>query len=85
MKIKIILVSTIIMLLSACNGDLDVINNSAVSSNSMWQEEGDATAAMYGLYNKFRSSFSEGYMYWGEYRTGLCGDGLSGLTSRDLV
>ena len=73
------------MLLSACNGDLDIINNSAVSSNSMWKEEGDATAAMYGLYNKFRSSFSEGYMYWGEYRTGLWGDGLTGQTSRDQV
>ena len=73
------------MLLSACNGDLDIINNSAVSSNSMWQEEGDATAAMYGLYNKFRSSFSERYMYWGEYRTGLWGDGLTGQTSRDQV
>jgi hypothetical protein len=73
------------MLLSACNGDLDIINNSAVSSNSMWQEEGDATAAMYGLYNEFRSSFSEGYMYWGEYRTGLWGDGLTGQTSRDQV
>lgn len=73
------------MLLSACNGDLDIINNSAVSSNSMWQEEGDATAAMYGLYNKFRSSFSEGYMYWGEYRTGLWGDGLTGQTSRDQI
>ena len=85
MKTKIILVSTLFMLLSACNGDLDIINNSAVSSNSMWQEEGDATAAMYGLYNKFRSSFSEGYMYWGEYRTGLWGDGLTGQTSRDQV
>ena len=59
MKTKIILVSTLFMLLSACNGDLDIINNSAVSSNSMWQEEGDATAAMYGLQNKFRSSLSE--------------------------
>lgn len=85
MKTKIILVSTLFMLLSACNGDLDIINNSAVSSNSMWQEEGDATAAMYGLHNKFRSSFSEGYMYWGEYRTGLWGDGLTGQTSRDQV
>ena len=85
MKTRIILVSTLFMLLSACNGDLDIINNSAVSSNSMWQEEGDATAAMYGLYNKFRSSFSEGYMYWGEYRTGLWGDGLTGQTSRDQV
>ncbi|MBF1428689.1 RagB/SusD family nutrient uptake outer membrane protein [Hoylesella nanceiensis] len=85
MKTRIILVSTLFMLLSACNGDLDIINNSAVSSNSMWQEEGDATAAMYGLYNKFRSSFSEGYMYWGEYRTGLWGDGLTGQTSRDQI
>ena len=85
MKARIILVSTLFMLLSACNGDLDIINNSAVSSNSMWKEEGDATAAMYGLYNKFRSSFSEGYMYWGEYRTGLWGDGLTGQTSRDQV
>lgn len=73
------------ILIASCNGDLDVVNKSAVSSNSMWKEEGDATAAMYGMYNQFRKAFSEGYMYWGEYRTGLWGDGMTGQTSRDQV
>lgn len=57
----------------SCIGDLDVTNKSAVSSKSMWKEEGDAKAAMYGLYNQFRSTFSYGYFTWGEYRTGLWG------------
>ena len=30
----------------------------------MWQDEGDATSAMYGVFNKFRATFSTGYIYW---------------------
>lgn len=73
------------LLLASCHGDLNVIQKSAVSANSMWQNENDASSAMYGLYNKFRSTFSNGYIYWGEYRTGLWGDGLTTQTARDQV
>lgn len=70
---------------ASCMGDLDIIQKSGISSNSMWQDEGDATAAMYGMFNKFRSTFNTNYIYWGEYRTGLWGDGLSGQTGRTQV
>ena len=85
MRLKTILLLTIFAVLTACHADLDIQQKSEVSANSMWQDEGDATSAMYGLYNKFRSTFSQGYMYWGEYRTGLWGDGLTGQTARDQV
>lgn len=85
MRLKTILLMTIFAMLTACHADLDIQQKSEVSANSMWQDEGDATSAMYGLYDKFRSTFSQGYMYWGEYRTGLWGDGLTGQTSRDQV
>lgn len=73
------------ILFSSCHGDLDIIQTSAVAANSMWQTEDDATSAMYGLFNSFRSTFSVGYIYWGEYRTGLWGEGLTGQTSRTQV
>ena len=38
-----------------------------------------------GMFNKFRATFSTGYIYWGEYRTGLWADGLAGQTARDQV
>ena len=74
-----------IIFFNACHDDLNVVQKSAISSSSMWQDEGDASSAMYGLYNQFRSTFSSGLMYWGEYRTGLWGDGLTGTTSREQV
>ena len=86
MKIKTIL--SILLagtLFASCHGDLNIIQKSEVSANSMWQDEGDATSAMYGMFNKFRATFSTGYIYWGEYRTGLWADGLAGQTARDQV
>jgi hypothetical protein len=86
MKIKTILVILLAgTLLASCHGDLNIIQKSEVSANSMWQDEGDATSAMYGMFNKFRATFSTGYIYWGEYRTGLWADGLAGQTARDQV
>lgn len=86
MKLKaIISLLIIVFCFSSCHGDLNVIQKSEVSANSMWQTESDATSAMYGLHNKFRSTFSTGYMYWGEYRTGLWGDGMTTQTARDQV
>jgi|AGTN01.3.fsa_nt_gi SusD family. len=86
MKLKTIIVLWMILaVFTACHSDLDIQQKSEVSANSMWQDEGDAASAVYGLYNRFRSTFSQGYMYWGEYRTGLWGDGLTGQTARDQI
>jgi len=61
MKSKIIIfLMSFITLLTACHGDLDIVQKSEVSANSMWQDEGDATSAVYGLYNRFRSTFDKG-------------------------
>lgn len=86
MKTKIISLLLIICAsLSSCHNDLNVTQDSEVSASSMWQNENDATSAMYGLYSRFRSAFSPGYAYWGEYRTGLWGIGLAGQSARDQV
>lgn len=74
-----------LVLFTGCHGDLDIVQTSQVSANSMWTSEGDATSAMYGMHNQLRKSFSTGLVYWGEYRTGLWGDGLTGTTSNDQV
>ena len=86
MKLRnsIYLIVCVLMLLS-CHGDLDVKQQSGVTASSMWQDESDATSAMYGLFNKFRATFSTNYIVWGEYRTGLWGDGMTGQTSRDQI
>jgi hypothetical protein len=86
MKSKIIILLFITLFsFSACHDDLNVMQKSEVSANSMWQDEGDATSAMYGLHNRVRSTFNAGHMYWGEYRTGLWTDGLTGQVARDQV
>ncbi|MDR1724625.1 MAG: RagB/SusD family nutrient uptake outer membrane protein [Tannerella sp.] len=83
MKKNIILLIISNLLLISCHGDLDVIQTSQVSASSMWREEGDATSAMYGLMNRYRSAFNTAYIYWGEYRTGLWGEGLTSALDYD--
>lgn len=61
----------------ACHDKLNVDLESAITANSMWASEGDAKAAVYGTFNKFRSTFSAAYIFWGEYRSGLWGAGLA--------
>lgn len=70
-----IMVSSLVM--QACHDKLDVDQKSAITAPAMWADEGDATAAMYGVYNKMRSSFADAYIFWGEYRSGLWGKGLA--------
>ena len=84
-KVILLIIMTLCTLFTSCHGDLNIIQKSEISTNSMWQSESDAISAMYGMYNKFRIAFSDGLMYWGEYRTGLWGDGLMTQTSRDQV
>ena len=61
----------------ACHDTLNVEQKSAITATTMWENEGDAEAAMYGVYNRMRSAFSDAYIFWGEYRSGLWGPGLA--------
>ncbi|MBV5342965.1 RagB/SusD family nutrient uptake outer membrane protein, partial [bacterium] len=63
--------------------DLIVVQKSQITATSMWISESDASAAMYGMFNKYRSAFSVGYIYWGEYRNGLWGEGIATQSERD--
>jgi len=44
----------------------------------MWEDEGDAVAAVNGTYRQFRSTFGFNFAFWGEYRSGLWGAGSDG-------
>lgn len=87
--IKSIFIFIFLIHLSSCN--LDILPDSSVSSNSYWESEDDAKAAVNGLYSRFRSSLSTyDWMYWFEARSGNIGPGLtsSGITaynSNDLT
>ncbi len=83
----IILLCACVFIISSCHDDLDIVQTSKLSASSMWIEEGDATAAMYGAHQLCRSAFNQGLAFWGEYRDGLWGSGASGLTKpfRDEV
>lgn len=77
-----------VLIFSACHDDLDVIQTSQLSASSMWTQESDAVAAMYGAHQKFRAAFNRGLAFWGEYRSGLWGPGNHGglsQTDRDQI
>lgn len=73
---SIIFISSCLMLQS-CSDKLEVDLESAITANSMWQDESDAKSAIFGAYTRMREAFSTSYIYWGEYRTGLWGPGLA--------
>lgn len=80
MKIKqyyLIYIMAGLLGMQACHDKLDVNQKSAITADAMWADESDATAAMYGVYNEMRFAFSEAYIFWGEYRSGLWGRGLA--------
>ncbi len=79
--LQIALLSTV-LILSSCHKDLDISQNSQLSSTSMWKEQGDAESAMLGAHARMRTAFSQGLVYWGEYRTGLWGAGNHGGLSQ---
>lgn len=64
------------ILIPSCSDKLEVDLESAITANSMWKDESDAKAAIFGAYTRMRSAFSTSYIFWGEYRTGLWGKGL---------
>lgn len=81
-KIKTITLIVVAILFTSCN--LDMLPESSVSSNSYWETEDDAKAALNGLYSRFRSSIGNyDWLYWFEARSGNIGPGLSsgGITA----
>lgn len=88
MKLKYIIPVVVGISLASCHKDLDVVQNSQLSNSGMWKESADAEAAVNGAHSLMRAAFSQGLVYWGEYRTGLWGPGNhGGLTqaARDQV
>lgn len=88
MKLKYIIPVIIGLSLVSCHKDLDIPQNSQLASKDMWKDEADAVAAVRGAHSLMRAAFSQGLVYWGEYRTGLWGPGNhGGLTQaeRDQV
>lgn len=64
--------------ITSCTLDADL--KSAITTPSAWSTPNDAKAGMYGVLSQFRAAFMSGYMYWGEYRTGLWGPSPHGVT-----
>ena len=90
MKIKAIIL--VIVLLSAsvvmpgCKDDLNIVQNSRISSANMWKDERDVRTAVFGMFDYLRTSFKTNLLYWGEYRNGLWGPGTNNvLHSGDMA
>lgn len=81
-KSLIILALSGLSILSSCHKDLDVVQDSQLSAGSMWTEQSDAESAMLGAHQRMRAAFSQGLVYWGEYRSGLWGAGNHGGLSQ---
>lgn len=72
---KITLSLFIGLFLVSCDSLLDVKPQSSITVNSMWENPGDAKAALNGAFNRFRSAYEDNYAVWGEYRTAFYGNG----------
>ena len=80
-KIKYFILTIITVMIFSCEDDLNVVPQSVITTASMWQSEGDASAAMYGAFAQFRSALNDDYIRWGGYRTGFYGDALGSQVS----
>lgn len=62
---------------TACHKDLNIVQKGALTTNEAWASAEDAETCMNGMMSQFRAAYASAYMYWGEYRTGLWGEGMS--------
>ena len=79
MKVK----NTIALLLLAaacCSCSLDIKQKSIIDASSMWKDESDMKAAMYGSFYSFRSAYKINLSYWGDFRSGVMGPGLGSFS-----
>ncbi|SBV90613.1 RagB/SusD family nutrient uptake outer membrane protein [uncultured Dysgonomonas sp.] len=71
---RITIISIICLALASCDL-LDIDQNTKVTTGTAWSTENSAKANVTGMYYRMRSAFSQGFIYWGEYRNGLWGPG----------
>ena len=63
---------------SSC--DLDIVQKSTIDASSMWKDESDLKAAMYGTFYSFRNAYKINISYWGDFRSGVIGQGLGSFS-----
>lgn len=83
--IRILFSAGVILMTTACIGDLDVKQKAGISNNEAWESAADAEAAVNGGMNLLRTAFAESYIAWGEFRTGLWGPGFSSEAASELI
>ncbi len=79
---KTIIKSTILCLIVAltsvsCHKDLTIVQKGALTTNEAWASAEDAETCMNGMLSQFRAAYATAYMFWGEYRSGIWGEGMS--------
>lgn len=62
---------------ASCHKDLDIIQKGALTTNEAWASAEDAETCMNGMMSQFRATYASAYVYWGEYRSGIWGEGMS--------
>lgn len=67
------------VLLGSCS--LDIVQKSTIDASSMWRSESDFTAAMYGTFYSFRNAYKVNLSYWGDFRSGVMGQGLGAFNA----
>lgn len=75
MKKIFIIITLSALALCSCINDLDVTQESKLTSSDMWKTEADATGAMYGLFHQVRAAYQTVLIYWGDFRAGTFKDG----------
>lgn len=77
----IILILATLISANGCLGSLDVKQKGTIDANSMWQDEEDFKAAMYGCLYSFRAAYKVNNSYWGDFRSGVIGKGLGSFNA----
>ncbi len=75
--IKTTVLCLIVALSTACHKDLNIVQKGALTTNEAWASAEDAETCMHGMMSQFRAAYATAYMFWGEYRSGIWGEGMS--------
>lgn len=75
--LKYILMISAATSMMSCNGDLDVMQDNKLSASNMWTTSTDVIQSTYGIYERMRSNFVDGYInvfYWARHVSAtICG------------
>ena len=71
--IKFALIGVAGLAMTACHGDLDIMQDNQLSASNMWKDASDVTLSTHGIYYRIRENFIQdeiNMFYWGEARVG---------------